>query len=139
MQSIEEHRAAKALAISEVVINAAQQVAEFCKIAFPKKRPHFFITETNTRRYRRIRKRKRISAFSNIAITNEITRMRILMILSQPRPKFPPGGKSAIVGEQGPELILDTKGNIILPQKLYIKNEETNKIFNPNNKSNESE
>lgn len=90
--------AAKALALSEVIINSALLMVKNLKIAYPKKRAFRKIDRRPLKRI--IRNRAKVA----LLMTGPMGAMQVAMIASQPVPKFP-SGAPGIVGERGAEIV----------------------------------
>ena len=97
-------RTRKQIEIASEIIYAAAKIQNLIDVAFPKKRVFPKIDRTPGKRM------KKLQARLNLIMAPSILRANIHMKMAQPIPKFPPGSKSpsgfAIVGEQGPEIIL---------------------------------
>lgn len=106
----EEYKLEKAKAIAEEIKSMAEFIAKQTAIAFPPKR---LFRKKGKRPLKRLKRQRAMLA---LGMAPGIARMRLMMIIAQPIPKFPPGGVVpgglAIVGESGKELIVTNNGNI---------------------------
>jgi len=97
----QQHMAAKAIRIAAVAKHCADITAKLAPIAFPRKRPRICKRmSARPRVYRRVRVLERAYRRAQLAIGTYISGMQILMILSQPIPKYPQGGVIKDNGEQ---------------------------------------
>lgn len=116
MQSTEQYRREKAERIAAVIINAAGAIAEVCTELgrHAHKKPRILSKRINIKNRKEFRKR-RCFLVAQMAVIKEITRCQLLMVMSQPIPKFKPGGAvynekestdaSSTISEAGQELI----------------------------------
>lgn len=104
----EEHKFERAKAIADEIKSMAEFVAKQTAIAFPPKR---LFRKKGKRPLKRLRRQRAMRA---LGMVPGMTRMRMLMIMSQPIPNYVPGG-IAIVGESGKELIVTPNGLINVP------------------------
>jgi hypothetical protein len=104
----EHHKLERAKAIAEEIVQMAEAIAKNARIAFPPKR---LFRKKGKRPLKRL---KRQRAMLVMGMLPAMARMRMLAIISQPIPNYVPGGVVpgglAIVGEDGPEMIIKPGG-----------------------------
>lgn len=110
---IKKAKMEKALAISEIIIQSAEEVTELAKALGRKKR--IFQPKNRMPGRKQQRKLKIFRQIMNLMMARE----RIKMIMQTPIPKFAPGGNQAgkmiaIVGDNHPEITIHKPG-----QKSY--------------------
>lgn len=104
--------AAKALALSETIINTAVAMVRYLKLVYPKKRIFRKIDRRPLKRI--IRNRAKMA----MLMTGPMSATQVAMIVSQPVPKFPPGRlESGVMSESGSETIMVKDGHIVIPVK----------------------
>jgi hypothetical protein len=104
----EHHKLERAKAIAEEIIQMAEAIAKHTRIAFPPKR---LFRKKGKRPLKRLKRQRAMLAMGMLPA---VARMRMLTILAQPIPNYVPGGVVpgglAIVGEDGPEMIIKPGG-----------------------------
>jgi hypothetical protein len=116
MQPTEDFRKEKAYRIAECLQHSAKLLMQFMSdiARHTRKKPRFISNRTNYKN-RRLYRHKYAILLSKIAIHRYMSDCQLRIILSQPIPKFKPGGinnnekesthASCTISETGPELI----------------------------------
>lgn len=109
----EVHKLERAKALASEIIQLADIVTKNMRIAFPPKR---LFRKKGKRPLKRLKRQRAMLA---LGMAPGMTRMRMLMIMSQPIPNYVPGGivpgDTAVVGETGNELIILPNGFVNVP------------------------
>lgn len=109
----EQHKLERAKALAEEIVQMAEAIAKNARIAFPPKR---LFRKKGKRPLKRLKRQRAMLAMGMLPA---MARMRMLTIISQPIPNYVPGGivpgGPAIVGEDGPEMIIKPGGFQICP------------------------
>ena len=109
----EQYKLERAKALANEIMEMADFVAKNMRIAFPPKR---LFRKKGKRPLKRLKRQRAMLA---LGLAPGMTRMRMLMIMSQPIPNYVPGGivpgGTVIVGESGKEVIVTPNDIVNVP------------------------